>query len=149
MASHAVLDTETHQNVIPLNCDGVPIAYGLDLQPITAAQAVELADDLERCTLYWTPINLPDGRPAMVRTIFTVFDEEAQQGPVPEGHEPHLYATCVYTPEPDNKLLRLDLPSRGGRPVHRLWTYGSVAEAKAGHPEAVFEITSGMTGVLD
>ena len=149
MASQAVLDTVTDQNTVPRGPDGAPLAFGLNGEPITAAAAVELSEDLERCTMYWTPVNLPDGRPAMVRTIFTVFDEEAQRGPVPAGHVPHLYATAVYTADAENRPLALDVPNREGRRVFRLWTYGSLDEAKTGHPEAVYEIAQGLTRVLD
>lgn len=149
MASQAVLDTVTDQNAIPYGPDGTPLAFGLDGEPITAREAVELSEDLDRCTMYWTPITLPDGRRVEVRTVFTVFDEEAQKGAVPKGHVPQLYASVVYTADARNRPLRLDLPDPEKRPVYRLWTYGSLDEAKAGHPEAVYEFASGLTRVLD
>ncbi|AZM47838.1 hypothetical protein DMB38_20425 [Streptomyces sp. WAC 06738] len=141
----------TDQNAIPRGPDGTPLAFDLDGQAITARAAVELSEDLDRCTMYWTPTTLADGRQVEVRTVFTVFDEEAQKGPVPEGHVPHLYASSVYPPNPDPKCrpLPLDIPGTGEPPVYRLWVYGSLDEAKAGHPEAVEEVISGRARVVD
>jgi len=150
VASQAVLDTVTDKNAIPRSPDGTPLAFGLDGEPITAAAAVELSEDLDRCTMYWTPIDLPDGRQVEVRTVFTVFDEDAQKGPVPESHIPQLYFSAVYPsgPDPKRRPLPLDIPGVERGPLYRLWTYGSLDEAKAGHPEAVEEFISGRARVV-
>jgi hypothetical protein len=131
----ALTDHNQEQNTIPRGPGGEPIAYGLTGEPITAREAVELSEDLDRCTLRWTPIRLPSGEPAVVRTVFRVFDEEARQGFVPEGHEPQLYASALYTADAEP------------REVKQLWTYGSFDEAKAAHPEATDEFQSGRVHV--
>ena len=123
------------QNQIPRGPGDDPLTYGLDGKPITMGEAIELLEDLEKRSLRSTPITLPSGKPAVVRTVLTVFDDEASRGEVPEGHIPQVYASILYSPEPENRF------------IHALWTYGSPQEAAAGHAEAVDEFTSGRTRV--
>lgn len=131
----ALIDPEQDHDSIPRRPDGRPVAFNLEGEPIPLREAIELADDLDRCTLVWTPLTLPSGRPAVLRTIFRVFDDEAPDGPVPAGHEPQLYASVLYTADPEPRFLK------------RLWTYASAAEANAAHPEAVEEFRSGRAHV--
>ncbi|MFV0135534.1 hypothetical protein ACLGIH_20320 [Streptomyces sp. HMX87] len=135
MLSQALLELEQDMDAVPRGPGGDPIAFNLQGEPITTREAIELAEDLDRCTLVWTPIRLPSGRPAVVRTVFQVFDDEASRGPVPEGHVPQLYASVLYTAGPEPRFVK------------RLWTYGSEAEARSGHPEATAEFQSGRVHV--
>lgn len=98
-------------------------------------EALELLEDLDVRTLFKSEVRLPGGRPAVVRTVLTVFDDAASRAAVPAGHVPQIYASILYSPEPENRYLR------------SLWTYGSPAEAKAGHPEAAHEFASGRARV--
>ncbi|MEU1552181.1 hypothetical protein ABZ517_05590 [Streptomyces scabiei] len=134
MLSQTLLDAGRDPDTIPRGPGGDPLAFNLQGEPISLREALELSDDLERCTLFWSPITLPSGRPAIVRTLFRVFDDEASHGPVPEGRVPQMYASVVFTPAPENRFLA------------RLWTYGSREEAHAAHPEATYEFQSGNAG---
>jgi hypothetical protein len=133
--SQTLLDAGQDPDTIPRGPGGTPLAFNLQGEPIPLREALELADDLERCTMFWTPVTLKSGQPAIVRTIFRVFDDEASRGAVPENHVPQLYASVLFTPAPENRFLK------------RLWTYGSLSEAQAGHPEAAFEFQSGRVHV--
>lgn len=133
MLSQTLLEFD--RDTIPRGPGGDPLAFNLHGEPITMREALELVDDVERCTMFWTHIRLPTGQSAIVRTIFRVFDDEASQSEVPHGHEPQLYASVLFTPAPEHRFLK------------RLWTYGSLAEAKAGHPEATSEFQSGRVHV--
>ncbi|MFE2539013.1 hypothetical protein [Actinacidiphila glaucinigra] len=110
---------------------GVPYAYGMNGRPITTRQAAFLLGDLNRRTLHWTPVRLPGGVPAEVRTVCSVFDDDAATEHVPQGYVPQVFASNLYTPAPESRFLV------------QLWTYGSPAEANAGHREAVEEFLSG------
>ncbi|MFC9505444.1 hypothetical protein [Streptomyces sp. NPDC057002] len=127
MPSEDVLDK------VEVGPSGLPFTYGLDGKPVTLRVAAELYEDFERRVLYTTPVTLPDGRPAIVRTLCLVFDDEAATEMVPEDHVPQVFASAAYHPT--------------GWCLHRLWTYGSPEEAKAAHPEAVEEFTSGRARV--
>ncbi|WP_369042270.1 hypothetical protein [Streptomyces sp. Midd1] len=133
--SKILLDAGQDPDTIPRGPGGSPLAFNLQGEPIPLREALELSDDLDRCTMVWTPITTASGRPAIVRTIFRVFDDEASQREVPTSHVPQLYASVLFTPAPANRFLT------------RLWTYGSLDEAKAGHPEAVYEFLSGRVHV--
>ena len=122
-------------NQIPRGPGDDPLTFGVDGKPITLRDALELLEDLERRTLRKTPVTLPSGSPAVVRTVLTVFDDEASRGPVPRDHTPQIYASVLYSQEPENRYMQA------------LWMYGSPEEAKAGHPEAVDEFVSGRTRV--
>ncbi|WP_329271868.1 hypothetical protein [Streptomyces sp. NBC_01451] len=135
MQSQTLLDAGQAPDMIPRGPGGTPLAFNLQGEPISVREAIELADNLDHCTLLWTPVTLASGRLAIVRTLFRVFDDEASQRAVPEGHVPQLYASVLFTPAPENRFLK------------RLWTYGSPAEAHAGHPEAVIEFQSGRVDV--
>jgi hypothetical protein len=103
----------------------------MDGKPITQREALELLEDLERRTLRTTPVKLPSGRRAEVRTVCMIFDDLAAQQAVPDGHVPQIFGSVLYSPEPESLY------------IVGLWTYGSAAEAKARHPEAVAEFESG------
>lgn len=117
---------------------GLPFAYGLNAEPLTTRAAAELFDDMTRRTLHTTLITLPDGAPAIVRTICLVFDEclaTCSAAELPANYVPQVFGSAVYSAEPHSQFLRA------------LWTYGLPAEAKAGHAEAVEEFKSGRAGV--
>lgn len=135
MQSQTLLDAGQDPDMIPRGPGGTPLAFNLQGEPISLREALELADDLDRCTLFWSPITLQSGRPAVVRTIFRVFDDEASQREVPDDHVPQLYASVLFTPAPENRFLK------------RLWTYGSKDEAFVGHSEATSEFQSGRVHV--
>lgn len=122
-------------NRIPLGPGDDPLTYGLDGKPTTLHEALELLEDLDARTLCASSITLPSGQPAVVRTVLKVFDDDASRGPVPDDHVPQIYASILFSPEPENRY------------IHALWTYGSADDAKAGHPDAVDEFTSGRTRV--
>ncbi|MGW3153753.1 hypothetical protein [Streptomyces sp. NPDC001089] len=130
------LPTNDH-DMIPVGPGGDPLTYGIDGNPISLHRALNLLEDIDARTLVATSISLPGGQPCVVRSVLTVFDDAASRGPVPAGHVPQIYASIAFSPEPENRLL------------HVLWTYGSAAEAEAGHPEAVDEFASGRTRVVN
>lgn len=122
-------------SAIPRSSAGNPIAFDLQGRPISACEAVELSEDIDRCTVIWTPVTLPSGTAAVVRTLYLVIDERASRGPVPEDYEPQLYASDLYTAEVQPRF------------VWRLCTYASLSLAAAGHPRAVEEFVTGRTHV--
>lgn len=118
---------------------GLPFAYGLDAEPLTTRAAAALFEDLARRTLHTTVITLPDGRPAIVRTICLVFEDRLATcvaDELPDNYVPQIFGSAVYSGEPHGSFLRA------------LWTYGLPAEAKAGHAEAVEEFKSGRASVV-
>lgn len=135
MLSHTLLDAGRDPDAIPRGPGGDILTFNMQGEPISLREAIELCNNLERITLVWTPIALASGQPAIVRTIYRVFDDEASRGPVPQEHTPQMYISVLYTPPPESRFLA------------RLWTYSSVAEAQAGHPEATAEFQSGRIHV--
>jgi hypothetical protein len=112
---------------------GQAIAFG---EPVTIREAADLFEDLDSRTLYSEKIVLPSGTPALVRTLCLILDDDAAtRADLGAGHVPQFASACYW----------------GGADLREcvvpLWTYGSSAEAKAGHREAVEEFRSGRARV--
>ncbi|MFH9731834.1 hypothetical protein [Streptomyces sp. NPDC017260] len=102
-------------------------------------EAAVLYEDFEGRTLAKTDIELPGGTPARVRTLCLVFDHDlatCSDAELPKGYVPQVFASACYWGGDDMREC-----------VQPLWTYGSPAEAQAGHREAVDEFMSGRTRV--
>ncbi|WP_274032589.1 hypothetical protein [Streptomyces sp. MMBL 11-1] len=117
---------------------GRPFAFGLDAEPLTTRAAAELFEDMNARTVHKTDVVLPNGRPAVVRTICLVFDDllaTCVASELPADYVPQVFGSALYAADDPGHLLGT------------LWTYGLPAEAKAGHGEAVEEFASGRARV--
>jgi hypothetical protein len=127
--------SENYGESVGLGPSGVPYAYGIHGEPLTVNEAALLTADFEGRTMAKTDVVLPDGSPAVVRTMCVVYDQPLATSEVPKGYRPRAWGSALYGPEPENEFLA------------GLWEYDSPEEARAAHPEAVDEFRSGRAGV--